>query len=227
MIFKNKKPSKKIILASIVLSLMLHLFVCKLPVDAYKASEVINPLPQNVVQVQIISVAAPNIAAVKSEQKTKKESTKTEITALTKSDAAKLYFSDKKLEDVLAHKKQVVDEKKVEAKPTTKPQQTANDNGSNISTIIPVLKNTKYTQTVAPVYPQRSIDLEQQGKVIIHALVDENGNIQDVIIKNSSGHNLLDNSAKKAVAQWRFSPSQISGKSAKAWVEVPVDFKLN
>jgi TonB family protein len=226
--FNLKKPSKKILIGAAALSIMLHMFVCKLPVDAFKSesTQTVQQLPKNVVPIQIISIAAPRLIAEAKPVEDKKNPQKTEIATKVKSETAKFNFSEKEL-DEKKQPKSLTEKEKSNNTQQFANQLTSNDNGSNASSVIPLVKQAKYTQTIAPIYPSRAVDLEQQGTVIIHALVDENGKIQEIIIKNSSGFKLLDNSAKNAVSKWQFQASEISGKIAKSWVEVPVNFKLN
>jgi protein TonB len=59
-------------------------------------------------------------------------------------------------------------------------------------------------------------------------LVDESGTPIDVVIEQSSGHTLLDRSAREQVlAGWRFQPAIVDGKAVQAWARVPVSFDLH
>jgi TonB family protein len=49
------------------------------------------------------------------------------------------------------------------------------------------------------VYPRRAIKREHQGKVELLVHLDENGELLEVSLDNSSGHNMLDAAARKAV----------------------------
>ena len=57
-------------------------------------------------------------------------------------------------------------------------------------------------------------------------LVGENGRPQEVTVDTSSGDAALDESALKAVRQWRFEAAKRNGVRVRAWVKVPVEFKL-
>src|SRR5262249_53984226 len=76
-----------------------------------------------------------------------------------------------------------------------------------------------------PPYPKQAQN--QEGVVLVRALIDERGHAQDIRIYASSGYPLLDRAALEAVAQWDFLPAVQDGKPVAAWVEMPVRFALN
>ena len=78
-----------------------------------------------------------------------------------------------------------------------------------------------------PVYPSKSVVNNEQGTVVLRALVDEVGNAKDILIWESSGYTLLDKAAKQAVGQWQFVPARQGFVTIAAWVEVPINFVLN
>ena len=43
----------------------------------------------------------------------------------------------------------------------------------------------------------------------------------------SSGYDMLDQAAMKAVRNWRFTPAKRGGEARTAWVDIPVMFTLN
>ena len=49
------------------------------------------------------------------------------------------------------------------------------------------------------VYPRRAIQREREGKVELLVSVDENGRLLEVSVDNSSGYDILDTAASKAV----------------------------
>jgi periplasmic protein TonB len=78
-----------------------------------------------------------------------------------------------------------------------------------------------------PVYPRQSIERDEEGVVLVRALVDPVGAPQRVLVFKSSGFPLLDEAALVAVQKWRFEPMIREGRAAAAWVQVPVRFRLN
>lgn len=77
-----------------------------------------------------------------------------------------------------------------------------------------------------PAYPMMSRRLGEQGKVMVRALVDEQGHAVDVAIQLSSGKPRLDEAAKKAVMGALFKPYREEGRPEQVYVIVPVIFKM-
>ena len=78
-----------------------------------------------------------------------------------------------------------------------------------------------------PVYPRQSIARDEEGVVLVRALVDPSGAPQRVLVHKGSGFPLLDDAALEAVRRWRFEPMVRDGRATSAWVQVPVRFRLN
>jgi protein TonB len=53
------------------------------------------------------------------------------------------------------------------------------------------------------------------------------GSVGRVLIQRSSGNPELDRAAKAAVSQWQFSPARQGEKRIKAWVMIPIRFRLS
>ena len=74
-------------------------------------------------------------------------------------------------------------------------------------------------------FPVQALRQRMSGTVLLRVLVDENGKPVDVVIEQSSGFKLLDNSAREQVlATWLFQPAVIDGHAVRAWARVPVSF---
>ena len=78
---------------------------------------------------------------------------------------------------------------------------------------------------VPPKYPTLAREAGVDGTVITKALINPAGVADSVVIIKSIP--MLDDAAKAAVRQWRFSPAQKSGRPASAWLEIPVKFSLH
>ncbi len=65
-----------------------------------------------------------------------------------------------------------------------------------------------------------------EGLVVLNVYVLENGRVGKIQLKKSSGYDVLDNSALKAVKGWVFVPGMRNGKPASSWVVVPVRLNL-
>ncbi len=77
-----------------------------------------------------------------------------------------------------------------------------------------------------PVYPQRSIELNQQGEALVRVRLDPNGSAAEIVLWRGSGFPLLDRAALTAVRGWHFLPAVRDGRPVAAWVEIPVRFHL-
>lgn len=67
----------------------------------------------------------------------------------------------------------------------------------------------------APHYPEVARRQGQEGTVEMHVYIDDDGKVTRVELANSSGHELLDRSARQALEQWRFQPAQRGGLATK------------
>jgi protein TonB len=78
---------------------------------------------------------------------------------------------------------------------------------------------------VEPKYPELAIMAQQEGVVVIHALVDRNGSVVRVEVARSV--QLLDEAAADAIRRWRFSPALDGGHPVAVWISIPVRFSLH
>ena len=86
------------------------------------------------------------------------------------------------------------------------------------------VQESKLIRRVEPVYPELAKRARVQGTVVLVVTVDEEGNVSD--IKVSSGHPLLNEAAKAAVAQWKYSPTLLNGEPVPVIATVTVIFNL-
>mgnify|MGYP001583992476 CR=1 FL=1 len=78
----------------------------------------------------------------------------------------------------------------------------------------------------APYYPQRAIELGQEGLVLLSVWVSAKGLPERFELQKSSGFSLLDKSALAAVKKWKFSPGQTGFLVHDASVTIPIRFRL-
>ncbi len=76
------------------------------------------------------------------------------------------------------------------------------------------------------VYPPRSIELGQQGEVMVRVRLQPDGTAAEIMVWRSSNFPLLDRAALTAVRGWHFLPALRDGRPVAAWVEIPVRFHL-
>lgn len=80
---------------------------------------------------------------------------------------------------------------------------------------------------VVPEYPQLARRRGIEGLVVLEAILDRQGKIEDEI-KVFQSVPLLDEAAIKAVRQWRFKPARDQhGRAVRVILEVPIRFVLN
>lgn len=84
----------------------------------------------------------------------------------------------------------------------------------------------RYLHNPPPSYPWQARRMGIEGRVVLQVEILRNGNAGRIEIRQSSGHELLDQTAIKAVGGWRFDPARIAGAPIIAWAEVPISFRL-
>ncbi|TAA41742.1 energy transducer TonB [Corallincola spongiicola] len=77
-----------------------------------------------------------------------------------------------------------------------------------------------------PRYPTVARKRGREGVVLIDIWLDAEGKQAKREIAQSSGWNVLDESALKAVARWQFHPHQAAGVNIASRLRVPVEFSL-
>ena len=107
--------------------------------------------------------------------------------------------------------------------PAPQPATAAKPSGSEVQ--LPS-SNAAYLNNPRPTYPAISRRMNEQGKVLLRVLVDENGAPQQIEINQSSGFDRLDKAALASVRQWRFVPGKRNGVPEAMWNIVPVNFVL-
>jgi periplasmic protein TonB len=75
-----------------------------------------------------------------------------------------------------------------------------------------------------PDYPPFAVRAQVQGTVILEAVVDRNGRVEDVRVLRSIP--LLDSAAVAAVRKWRYSPLLLNGQPERFVLTVTVSFSL-
>jgi len=86
--------------------------------------------------------------------------------------------------------------------------------------------SAEYLHNPAPEYPPQAKRRGEQGRVLLRVTVSETGEATVVLVSQSSGYALLDQSALQAVRAWRFAPARFNNHAVVAEVTVPVKFTL-
>lgn len=130
-------------------------------------------------------------------------------TVLTTSQPSKKTIAIKELKKPKEEKRQI-------SKPVTiPPQKGASQREAN-----------SYLKNPAPIYPQLARERGWEGVVLLSVFVQNDGKPGKVNIEKSSGYNILDHAALKAVKKWQFLPARVGNLSFSSWVRIPIRFTL-
>jgi protein TonB len=83
-----------------------------------------------------------------------------------------------------------------------------------------------YLSNPAPDYPPAAQKRGVEGRVVLKVHVLASGQPDSVAVARSSGHQVLDEAALKAVTQWAFAPARRGQNPVDGWVQVPLTFKI-
>ncbi|HCP06472.1 MAG TPA: energy transducer TonB, partial [Verrucomicrobiales bacterium] len=89
-----------------------------------------------------------------------------------------------------------------------------------------ILARPNPSQNSAPTYPDLARKKGWTGSVLLRAQISAQGIVESLTILKSSGYEILDQSATRAVRQWRFYPQEVGGAPTSSTVEIPVKFSL-
>ena len=92
--------------------------------------------------------------------------------------------------------------------------------------VIPPVFNAAYLDNPAPQYPPLSRRAREQGRVVLHVLVNPAGRADEVEIRTSSGYARLDDTARETVRRWKFRPAKRGSEPVAGWVLIPISFRL-
>lgn len=77
-----------------------------------------------------------------------------------------------------------------------------------------------------PVYPLKARRKKWEGVVVLSALVGKDGNVGEVEVIDTSGHDLLDAEAVKAVKKWKYKPALKNGMPVECRIKIKIKFEL-
>ena len=147
--------------------------------------------------------------------------------------AEKLKQAEEGTDSPAPAKKEAPDQEKEDEKKPAPPQNEQTPSSTNSSGAdykeapsLDVKAARVYTQlrqregNPVPVYPEEALKKKWEGRVEVLYYVNPAGFVEKIQLKNSSGHSVLDNSALRALARYRYYPGQ------EGWVRHPVEFFL-
>ncbi len=83
----------------------------------------------------------------------------------------------------------------------------------------------RVTRTVEPGYPLLAKQMKVQGAVVLQALIDKTGNIEDLHVV--SGPTILAAAAREAVRQWHFKPYYQGNQAVETEARITVNFTIS
>ena len=86
------------------------------------------------------------------------------------------------------------------------------------------VQHANLVHQVKPSYPQLARTVRVQGSVILEAIIDRQGRVEN--LKVLSGHPLLIPAAFEAVQQWRYRPTLLNGQPVEVVTQITVNFSL-
>lgn len=92
--------------------------------------------------------------------------------------------------------------------------------------ITPPQFGAAYLNNPKPAYPAFARRMGIQGTVMLKVLVSKDGFTLKVQVAQSSGSDILDNTAAETVKTWRFVPARRGDTPIDEWVQVPIAFHL-
>jgi len=83
-----------------------------------------------------------------------------------------------------------------------------------------------YKKNNPPRYPLLAKRRRYEGTVLLDVLVSRSGMVDSIKLAQSSGHQVLDRAAIKAVREWSFHPGKKGDEAREMWVTIPIRFQL-
>ena len=76
-----------------------------------------------------------------------------------------------------------------------------------------------------PPYPEIARKAHMEGVVVLQAVIDRSGNVEDLHLVKSANV-LLDGAAMEAVSRWHYLPATLGGVPVRVYLTVTVEFRL-
>jgi len=109
-------------------------------------------------------------------------------------------------------------------KPVAKPPTLKLPEKPDVVPVVSKVQESKLLFKVSPVYPELAVRARVSGTVVLAAIIDEEGNVQN--LKVLSGHPLLTGAAVEAVRQWKYRPTILNGEPVSVSAVVTVVFRI-
>ena len=94
--------------------------------------------------------------------------------------------------------------------------------------VIDTVINAKPIKRVPPKYPKHAARNGQEGWVKLSFVIDQQGNVLDPIVEDSSGIKSLEKAARIALKKWKYDPAKRDGEAIEqCQMTVQLDFKMH
>ncbi|MFM9886345.1 MAG: energy transducer TonB [Burkholderiales bacterium] len=87
--------------------------------------------------------------------------------------------------------------------------------------------NVAYLNNPPPAYPAAARRMRLEGLAVVRALISVEGKVETMKLEKTSGSDLLDDAAQRAVKSWRFVPARLGTETVAHWVDIPIQFRLS
>jgi periplasmic protein TonB len=111
------------------------------------------------------------------------------------------------------------------APPTAAPASAAMVPDISSQVTVPPATAERVTHSVRPDYPLLAKQMKVQGAVVLQALIDRAGRIQELHVV--TGPAILASAAQEAVKQWRFKPYYQQGQAVETEARITVNFTIS
>jgi protein TonB len=88
------------------------------------------------------------------------------------------------------------------------------------------VRSPELVRKVEPDYPEAARRARIEGVVILEAVINAQGGVEDVRVVHSAGP-LLDFAAAEAVARWTYRPATLNGRAVRVLLTVNVTFRVH
>ena len=121
------------------------------------------------------------------------------------------------------------DSDQVEERPRDLPQpERAGDDEPAFTpfTVAPEVQNRdEVSRALEAAYPDELRNAGIGGTAIVHLFIDEEGEVRNVVLSESSGHEDLDRAAQRVALEFDFTPALNRDERVAVWIQLPITFQ--
>ncbi len=93
-------------------------------------------------------------------------------------------------------------------------------------TVAPRVKDRAKAQSIVrSKYPKQLQEIDVGGVVLVWAFIDETGVVQNTVVRQSSGVEILDDAALEAVREFEFVPALLRDARVPVWISIAITFE--